>query len=897
MDSAGLRRKFLDFFATHDHTVRPSDSLVPSGDPTVLFTSAGMNQFKPNFLGLRTDLKRAASCQKCLRTGDLDLVGKTPSHHSFFEMLGNFSFGDYFKTEAIRWGWEFLTGTLDFAGSRASPHAALCLALPGSKLWVSVYEEDEEAYRFWRKLVGVPEDRIRRFGQVENFWPASAPTNGPNGPCGPCSEIYFDPDGRVEGPRSVEVWNLVFTQFDRQPDGSLKPLPRKNIDTGMGLERLARVVQGVETDYETDLFAPIMSAILRLGHGGKARVARVGFAQRAIADHTRAAVFLISEGMRPSNESRGYVLRMLIRRAYRLARATLDVQVQPTQPGILFRLADAVLSGMVGAPYADELRTAATVVKDVLQREEAQFCEILQAGQGRLDELIAKVQRGGTATIQGDEAFLLYDTYGFPFELTLDAAEEQGLLVDRAGYERALAEQQQRSRAGSQFAGPIFVSETVPVRQHLPDLPGKDEHFVGYEALESDTIIRGLWDGRRWIDARREGQRVSIVLERSPFYGESGGQVGDIGVIEGPRGRADIVYARWWDDVLVHQAIVSAGVLKIGEPARATVDGERRLKVARSHTATHMLHWALREVLGPEAVQAGSLVDTERLRFDFTGGGLHEEQRHQVEALVNSRIRLVDGVAVQGMRLEEAKRIGALAMFGERYGERVRVVSIGDYSRELCGGTHVPHTGFVGVFAIVEESAIAAGTRRIEALVGGAATEHLHRHERLLEEAARRLGRPAEDLVKGLEGLLEQLKRSEGERKALQQEVARVQATRLRAEGKQINGITWVAARLERASRELLAALADAVRGVLGGEGAVLLAATDEQGRVSWVMSTTAEVAKRLDAGKLLKIIAAVTEGSGGGRPEFAQGGGKEPSKIPEALARAEVLVREALGA
>ncbi|MBI3996112.1 MAG: alanine--tRNA ligase [Candidatus Omnitrophica bacterium] len=902
--SAELRERYLTFFEAHGHTRVPSDSLIPSGDPTVLFTSAGMNQFKDYFLGKRTDLKRATSCQKCLRTGDLDRVGKTPSHHSFFEMLGNFSFGDYFKAEAIQWAWEFLTGTTNFAGTQRSTHPDLCLKLPAAKLWVSIYEDDEEAFKLWRAL-GVPEDRIKRFGQADNFWPANAPKEGPNGPCGPCSEIYYDPDGAVHTPKSVEIWNLVFTQFDRQPDGSLKPLPKPNIDTGMGLERLTRVLQGVETDYKTDLFAPIVHAIEDLAKKrGQERTETERRAVYAIADHVRAIVFLIAEGLLPSNESRGYILRMLIRRAHRLGRSVLGLRPEekfkPMGRGsahvILVHLLDDVRAVMAGSPYHEELVARRDVIQDVVHQEETQFVETLASGTSRLEELIEKLRASNRSVIPGEEAFKLYDTFGFPFELTADIAEERGFTVDHAGFEAALKAQQERSRAASQFSGGVFVADTLQIRSAVSSLPPKEQQFVGYDGLESDAGLKGIWDGTQWVTKASEGQSVGLVLDRSPFYGEAGGQIGDTGHVNGPRGEAVVEQTSWVDEVLLHRATIQHGTFSVQETVRAMVDRERRLKVARSHTATHLLHWALRKVLGPDAVQAGSYVDVERVRFDFSSlKPLQEEQRYEVEALVNRRVRLVDEVHTEKMKLEEAKRDGALALFGEKYGGTVRVVNIGDYSKELCGGTHVAHTGFVGTFMIVAESSIAAGTRRVEALVGDAAAAELSQHQRLLHDAAKRLSRPVQDVVLGLEELLEQLKRSEHARKALQLELAKVEASRLVAEGKRINGVTFVTSTIKQADREVLAILADAIKTSLQRAGVVLLASSEGPTQVSLVMATTSDLTTRLHAGQLLKAVAPLAKGSGGGRPEFAQAGGKDPSGIPAALKRAEELVREAL--
>ncbi len=903
--SVELRERFLAFFAARHHARVASDSLIPSGDPTVLFTSAGMNQFKDYFLGKRTDLTRAVSCQKCLRTGDLDAVGDA-SHHSFFEMLGNFSFGDYFKEETIQWAWEFLTGTLDFAGTQRSTTPDLCLNLPAERLWVSIYgekfplhfEEDEEARRLWHDVVDLPQSRIVSFGQADNFWPANAPKEGPNGPCGPCSEIYFSLDGNLNKDTSLEVWNLVFTQFDRQPDGSLKPLPRPNIDTGMGLERLTRVIQGTKTDYETDLFKPIISEI-------HSRIStsvidpKTVFAVRTLADHLRAIVFLLTEGLLPSNESRGYVLRMLIRRAHRFARL-IGLPTGTGAPYSKSRIAredllKSVVVSMKESPYHPDLVRAQQLVFNALAKEEEQFVETLDAGTARLEEIMRKYEE--SRCVPGDEAFKLYDTYGFPLELTIDIAQEHDFRVDRTGFESALKVQRERSRAASQFSGEVFVTSDTEI---LPSgVPLKrEEAYVGPDSKELviETEIVGIRGPGVWNEKAVEGDTVGVILKRSPFYGESGGQVGDQGVIETPKGALQVLDTKWDGDLLVHHGKVTQGLVRVNEPVRARVDVERRLKVARSHTAAHMLHSALRKVLGPEAVQAGSFVEAERIRFDFSSlKGMQEEQRHEVEKLVNTRVRLADAVRADQMAIEEAKHAGALALFGEKYDNRVRVITIGDYSKELCGGTHLPHTGFVGQFLIVGESSIAAGTRRIEALVGGAAAEQQHQHVRLLQEAAKRLGRPAHEVVVGLEELLDQLKRTERERKALQEELAKIEAERLVAQAKRINGILFVTSTIKQADRELLATMADAVRRSLDGEGLVLLASSEGPSQVSLVMAATPSLAKRLHAGQLLKSIAPMTKGSGGGRPEFAQAGGKDPSAIPAALKRAEELVREAL--
>ena len=890
MNSHELRNRFLTFFERRRHSVQPSDSLIPSGDPTVLFTSAGMNQFKDYFLGKRTDLTRAVSCQKCLRTGDLDKVGKSPSHHSFFEMLGNFSFGDYFKREAIGWAWEFLTGTLDFAGTKRSATPELCLNLPAAKLWVSVYEDDEDARTLWRAL-GVPEERIKRFGQADNFWPANAPSQGPNGPCGPCSEIYYNPDGHVAGSKSLEVWNLVFTQYDRQPDGTLKPLPKPNIDTGMGLERLTRVVlqettgNANLTDYDTDLFRPLTDFLaqeLRRRYGAGLGILDPEFC--VVVDHLRAVVFLFAEGLLPSNEGRGYVLRMLIRRAYWHG-------IRADHEPFLASLAPAVIEAY-GVVYPELQKYRAGIIK-VLEVEERRFIETLQAGQEQVKEEFRRLRAEGRQVVSGDFAFKMKDTYGYPLQLLVDIAVSRGFTVEESVFEQRLEEQRERSRKASQFGGDIFTPTTLKLDGHAAS------EFVGYQALEAEGRIKGIWKQDGWVQEARAGDEVGLVLDRSSFYGESGGQIGDRGTLKLLKGSAEVVTVTWADALLVHHVKIREGACRVNEPVKAAVDPAHRLKVARSHTATHLLHWALRRVLGPEAVQAGSLVEAERLRFDFSAlRGLEEEQQLQVEQLVNERVRLSDAVQTRLMKLAEAKQHGALALFGEKYGQDVRVVSIGDYSQELCGGTHLPHTGFVGTFKIVAEGSVAAGTRRLEALVGEAAFLRQQQESQWLRHAAARLSRPAHDVLAGLEELLRQVKSSERAVKDATLSTASSQAKHLLEQAKEIDGITFIAAALEgTADRELLSALADALKGSMR-DGVAVLAAADAEGRVAWVMAATSPAVKRgVHAGKVLKEIAAITGGSGGGRPDFAQAGGNEPQKIADALARAEALVRQAIGA
>ncbi|MBI3087630.1 MAG: alanine--tRNA ligase, partial [Candidatus Omnitrophica bacterium] len=671
------------------------------------------------------------------------------------------------------------------------------------------------------------------------------------------------------------------------------------IDTGMGLERLTRVVMQHETgradvtDYDTDLFKPIVDEIVELARRSRRDIHNNHVAVRTIADHVRAITFLIAEGVLPSNESRGYVLRMLIRRAYRFGRKIINLDFEEFNPGttsFLAQLAELLVSMMEGTPYGDRLHEKEGVISRVIEEEESRFAITLEAGTEKLAELIKTVRARNHSTISGTEAFKLYDTYGFPLELTVEIAQEQGVTVERSGFEAALKTQQERSRAASQFGGAVFTPTTLT----LKNVPRSE--FVGYDTLQTDTVVKGIWKQDGWVQSAREGDEVGVVLERSPFYGESGGQVGDRGTIEAPKGRLDVLETQWADELLVHQAKVRQGTVSVNEPVRAGVDAARRLQIARSHTATHLLHWALRKVLGPETVQAGSLVEAERVRFDFSAlGGLKDEQRMKVEQLVNSRILAEDRVQTDLMNVEDAKRAGALALFGEKYHSQVRVVSIGDYSKELCGGTHLRHTGSVGAFQIVAESSIAAGTRRIEAMVGESALARRQQDAQVLRAVAEQLGRSPQDVLQGIEDMAEQVKAAERQLKNLKIEFARLQARQFVAEAKRINGVALVTARVDGADRELLAAMADAIRGALT-DGVALLVSVEQPSTVAWVMALTATLVKRgLHAGRLLKPIAAITQGGGGGRPEFAQAGGKDPSRIPEALTQAEQLLREAL--
>jgi len=727
LTSADIRAKFLSFFASRGHTVVSSASLVPGNDPTLLFTNAGMVPFKDVFLGLEErGYNRAASSQKCMRVSgkhnDLESVGPSPRHHTFFEMLGNFSFGDYFKREAIEFAWTFLVDEL---------------ALDRDRLWPTVFEEDDEAFELWQTVAGVPAKRITRLGEKENFW-----SMGDTGPCGPCSEILYDrgPEactcGRSdcsplhECDRWLEIWNLVFMQFDRNADGQVHPLPRPSIDTGMGLERITAILQGAESNYDTDLFAPIMERTRELLGDDEPTMREQVVAYRVIADHSRAVAFLVGDGVLPSNEGRGYVTRMILRRAARYGR-----RLGFDRPFLAETVATVI--EMMGDHYT-ELRQRATFIQDVVRQEEERFLSQLGVGLARLDDVLEEARRAGSSVVPGEEAFRLYDTYGFPLELTRDAATELGFTVDEEGFREAMERQRARARAAQQFAsderGELYRELTLP--------PTK---FVGYHQLAcAARVVAIVVDGSP-VDQVGEGGEVEVVLDRTPFYGESGGQVGDRGVLVGPNGRIAVETADHpVSGLTVHRGRVVEGSLAVGDAVEARVDDKHRAAVARNHTATHLLHRALREVLGDHAAQAGSLVTPERLRFDFSHlSAMTRDELDQVEHIVNREIRANRPVVTREMGFNEAVEAGAMALFGEKYGDRVRMVSVEGFSKELCGGTHVTRSGDIGSFVILSESSVGSGLRRIEALTGEAAETMVRQRLRTLDALREELPRIA----------------------------------------------------------------------------------------------------------------------------------------------------------
>ncbi len=840
MTTDDIRKSFLDFFKSKGHTIVPSDSLVPKDDPTLLFTGAGMNQFKDRFMGRGVTYPRAASSQKCLRTGDLENVGKTSGHHTFFEMLGNFSFGDYFKKDAIGWAWEFLV-----AGCR----------LPVARLWVSVYRDDKEAYDVWQKIIKVPADKIVKLGEKENFWPSEAPSKGPNGPCGPCSEIYYDHGVEVgcgepgctpacDCGRFVEIWNLVFTQFDRQPDGSLKPLPAKNIDTGMGLERLASVMQGVKTNFEIDIFAPIVKEIASAACGGLAMTDAKRRAVNAIADHVRAVMFCIADGVMPSNEERGYVVRKLIRRAMAHGQ---DIGIKET---FLYKLVAIVNEVMSGA--YPELKTKRDDIAQVVKREEEGFFSVIQMQLPKVEEAFRNIAEDKTNGKIAETAFNFYDTYGMPYDMLEDTAEKFGLKIDKAAFEKFLENQRAKSRAKTKIKGEIF-SETFTKKV---EALGLKTEFLGYEKACAEAKVVAVLDGGE------------VVLDRTPFYGESGGQAGDWGKIETPSGAMEVKDAKKIGDTIVHIGKTLRGKIVRGETAKVSIDEETRAKVAANHTATHLLQAALRKVLGEHVHQTGSLVDGEHLRFDFAHMKKMEDREiARVEELVNEWVKAAVAVNKKTEDLEAARREGAMALFGEKYDKKVRVVSIKDISKELCGGTHVDNTKQVGLFKITGESSIASGVRRIEAVTGEAAVRWMAEQEERNKE----------------KGIREKEKEEEKKKMAERLNAAAAGIDGILAKSKSAGGAKIVAWALEGIDIEGLRSLSDRIK--TKAPSAVIILASKDGQKASFIVSVTENLtAKGLSAGEVAKKFAALIGGSGGGKPLFAQGGSKDAGKVEEAL-------------
>ena len=911
LSSTRIRQDFLDFFASKGHTIVPSASLVPVDDPTLLFTNAGMNQFKNIFLGLeRREYTRAADTQKCMRVAgkhnDLEDVGPSPYHHTFFEMLGNWSFGDYYKKEAIAWAWELLTAVW---------------GLPKENLYATVFEDDqgdlgvdEDAARYWQSETDINPEHISFFGRKDNFWEM-----GDTGPCGPCSEIHLDrgPDYcdrrgdpehvcRVNGgcQRFVELWNLVFIQYDRHQNGQLDELPAKHIDTGMGFERVVNVLQGVRSNYETDLFMPIIRRTQELlGHTDEQREQHI-VAYRVIADHSRAMTFLIGDGVLPANEGRGYVLRLLIRRAARYGRKL------GLQKPFLAEIAKVVMEIM--GPYFREIVDRRPFILKTITAEEERFQQTLSTGLARLDELMAELVAKGDTTIAGEDAFRLYDTYGFPLDITRDVAREHGFTVDEAGYQEALEVQRARARAAAQF-GPVEAEDLQVYFHVLEDLRRQrvvGEEGVGLvydETVQLDTTVAAIIQEGKPVDAARPGEAVEIVLPLTPFYVEAGGQVSDAGFILGYVNRQEEpLWEVRVDDVrrpvpglIVHIGEVTDGTARRGDKAVAVVDYERRLDIMRNHTATHILHSELRYILGEHVHQAGSLVAPDRLRFDFTHSSmLTQDELDAVEQSVNDAILANYPVGVEHTSYKAAVEGGAMALFGEKYGEQVRTIKIGypeeEFSYELCGGTHVSWTSEIGLFHILSESSVGAGIRRIEAVTGRAAQRLVQARLAELERAATFLGAQPGDVDRKVLGLLDEVQSLRKEVARLQQAVARRDFELLLDRVQNVRGVQVLAAQVDVADESVMREMTDWFRDKLGSGVIVLGAAIDRRPRL--VAAVTPDLVKRgLHAGRLIQAVAQVVDGGGGGRPTMAQAGGRDLSRLPEALAMVSAWVAEKL--
>jgi alanyl-tRNA synthetase len=874
MTSDEIRRAFLNYFEERGHRIVRSSSLIPQNDPTLLFTNAGMVQFKSVFLGEEIrDYKRAATSQKCVRAGgkhnDLEIVGKTARHHTFFEMLGNFSFGDYFKKEAIQMGWDLLMRQW---------------GLPAEKMWFTVYLDDDEAFHLWRK-VGVPGDRIVRLGEKDNFW-----AMGETGPCGPCSEIVIDqgegvgcgrPDCRVgcDCDRFLELWNLVFMQFNRDSEGKLQPLAKPCIDTGMGLERISAVLQGVISNYETDLFTPIFKEIEVIGHISYGQDHRTDTSLRVIADHSRAATFLISDGVLPSNEGRGYVLRRIMRRAMRHGR------MLGIDGPFLYRTVSKVVDLMKEA--YPELRETEAFVSKVIQNEEERFSETLDSGLKILQEELEGLQKEGKTILSGEVAFRLYDTFGFPLDLTGEILQERGMSFDEAGFRAQMAEQKQKSKQAWQGIG---EGKTKEIYRRLAN-EGARTTFLGYEEIQSESRILRLIKGDEIVPFATEGDEIEVLTETTPFYGEAGGQVGDRGVIFHEAFSLEVENTiKPVEELILHQAKVKRGRVKEGMSVLLRVDRERRKAIALNHTATHLLQAVLREVLGDHVHQAGSLVSPERLRFDFTHfTSMKKEEIERVEALVNQKIRENLEVKTKIMAVEEALQTGAMALFGEKYGEKVRVVMISDFSMELCGGTHSSRTGDIGLFKIVSESGVAAGVRRIEALTGEGAYRFVKEEESELWEIASSLKSVPGELSSKLERLLERQKELERELSSFHDKASHQELSNLLPLTRKIKGINVLSAKVDGKDVSRMREFVDQLKGKMGS-GIILLGAQN-QNKVSLIMGVTSDLTQRFHAGELIKKIAVYVGGTGGGRPDFAQAGGTDSKRLDEALKALEDLI------
>ena len=876
MTGNDIRSTFLRFFEQRGHRIVKSASLVPKDDPTLLFNNAGMVQFKDVVLGLeKRDYVRATTSQKCVRAGgkhnDLENVGRTARHHTFFEMLGNFSFGDYFKEGAIAFAWEFLTQTI---------------SLPPEKLWITIFRDDDEAFEIWHKHIGIPADRIVRMGEKDNFW-----SMGDTGPCGPCSEIHIDQGPALgtgpedvlggEGDRYLELWNLVFMQYDRDAAGNLTPLPQQVIDTGMGLERIAGVLQGVQSTYDTDLLRPMISTVEELIEKAYGSDEHDDVSMRVIADHIRAICFLLADGVRPENTGRGYVLRRIIRRAARHGK-----MLGFSEP-FLYRLVDP-FTRLMGQAYP-ELETHQSYVTKLLLSEEERFLNTLHQGLRELDGLVETHRMDGTHLITGKEAFRLYDTFGFPIDLAEEVAEDAGLRLDRGGFEEVLETARKQARETWKGSGEVQVD---PVYQRVLQRTGPTK-FLGYNQVESvDQVAALIVDGRE-VGVAEAGQTVELVLSSTPFYGESGGQVGDVGRIVSTEDSVEVEVTdtqKPVSDLIVHRGVVKRGTLRPNMAVQLSIDHERRENIRKNHTATHLLHAALRQILGDHVKQAGSLVAPDRLRFDFTHfTRLSPQELERIERLVNEK--LWDNTAVQAdvTTLDQAIAGGALALFGEKYGEDVRTIEVPGFSKELCGGTHVRATGEIGFFTITSEGGIGSGVRRIEAVTGPGAYEYVKRDERILHEMRQLLKAQPEEEVDKLERLAAQQRDLERQLAALQQRLATAQTQDYFSEVQDVKGVKVLALHLQDFDRKGLRSFVDTAKDRLNS--AVVVVGTAEDDKVALVAGVTKDLTDRISAGTLMGKLAALTGGKGGGRPDMAQGGGTQVDQLPDAIARVPEFV------
>lgn len=867
--TAEIRQAFLDFFHSKGHQVVASSSLVPNNDPTLLFTNAGMNQFKDVFLGQdKRNYHRATTSQRCVRAGgkhnDLENVGYTARHHTFFEMLGNFSFGDYFKKEAIAFAWELLTSEQWFK-------------LPKERLWVTVYETDDEAYDIWANEIGVPHERIIRIGDnkgsayaSDNFWQM-----GDTGPCGPCSEIFYDhgdhiwggPPGSPEedGDRYIEIWNIVFMQFNRQADGTMLPLPKPSVDTGMGLERISAVLQHVNSNYEIDLFQKLIEAVARVT--GASDLSNKSL--RVIADHIRSCAFLIADGVIPSNENRGYVLRRIIRRAVRHG------NMLGAKEAFFYKLVAPLIEVMGNA--GEDLKRQQTQVEHILKSEEEQFAKTLERGLALLDEELAKLQ---SDTLDGETVFRLYDTFGFPVDLTADVCRERNLKIDEAGFDAAMEQQRQRAREASGFGSDY--NNVIRI--------DSASAFKGYDHLDLTSTVKAIFIDGQAVNALSAGQEAVVVLDETPFYGESGGQVGDTGILAGKNAEFAVRDTQKYGQAIGHVGKLTHGQLRVGERLDARVDEARRARIRLNHSATHLLHAALRQVLGEHVAQKGSLVNDKYLRFDFSHSeAMKPQELRQVEDIVNAQIRRNLAVETDVMDLDAAKAKGAMALFGEKYDQRVRVLTMGDFSVELCGGTHASRTGDIGLFRILSESGTAAGIRRIEAVTGEGALAQMHAQSTQLLEVAQLVKANSSNLNEKVRGLVDHVRTLEKELQQLRDQQAAQESASLSSKAIDVQGVKLLVSELSNVDPKMLRTMVDDLKNQLGS--AVIVLATVAEGKVSLIAGVTKDLTDRVKAGELVGGLAQQVGGKGGGRPDMAQAGGSDAQALAGALSGVEAWV------